>query len=136
MSLKLLQLLFILLSGATSISLGQTTNQSKQADTTAYAVVQVPPKFPGGPNALFQFIQSTSWYPVNLKKGHLTLMRLLVEKDGSISTMQITYTEVDDDLVAEARRIIKLMPKWIPGSQDGRLLRAYTSVPIRFVKAK
>ncbi|SFF31531.1 energy transducer TonB [Spirosoma endophyticum] len=136
MSLRFLQLLFIFLSGANSISLGQTINQPKQTDTTAYAVVQVPPKFPGGPDAMFQFIQSTSRYPVNLKKGPLTWVKLLVEKDGSISNVQVTYTEVDDKLVSEAKRVVELMPKWTPGSQDGRLLRAYTSIPIRFVKAQ
>ncbi len=136
MSLRFFQLLFILLSGANSVSLGQTINQSTQADTTAYAVVQVPPEFPGGPDAMFQFIQSTSRYPDNLKKGPLTLVKLLVEKDGSISNVQVTYTEVDDDLVSEAKRVVKIMPKWTPSSQDGRLLRAYISIPIRFVKAK
>jgi protein TonB len=136
MSVRLLQLLFILLLGARSISLGQTNNQNKQVDTTAYFVVQVPPKFPGGPDAMFQFIQSTSRYPVNSKKGSLTIVKILVEKDGSISNMQVNYTEADDDLVSEAKRIVKLMPKWIPGSQDGQILRAYTAFPIRFVKAK
>ena len=136
MSTRFFRLLIILLSGTTSISLGQATSQTQSVDTTAYAVVQVPPKFSGGPDALFHFIQSTSRYPVNLKKGFLTLVRILVEKDGSISDVQITYAEVDDRFVSEARRIVKMMPKWVPGSQDGRLLRAYTSVQIRFANAK
>lgn len=128
-------MLFILLLRANSISLAQTSSQVRSADTTAYAVVQVPPTFPGGADALLRFIQSTSRYAVDPKKGPLTLIRLLVEKDGSISTVQVTYTEGDETLATEAKRVVKQMPSWIPASQDGRLLRAYTVIPIRFVKA-
>jgi len=142
MSTGLFQPLFILPLVATvsvfahTTSLGQTNNQHRQADTTAYAVVQVPPEFPGGPDAMFQFIQSTSLYPISLTKGSLMVVRLLVEKDGSISNVQITHADVANELIVEAKRIINRMPKWKPGSQDGQLLRAYTSVPIRFLKAK
>ncbi|WP_461132432.1 energy transducer TonB [Spirosoma lituiforme] len=142
MSTGFFQPLFILPLVATvsvfthTTGLGQTNNQHRQVDTTAYAVVQVPPEFPGGPDAMFQFIQSTSLYPISLTKGSLMVVRLLVEKDGSISNVQITHADVANELIVEAKRIINRMPKWKPGSQDGQLLRAYTSVPIRFLKAK
>ncbi len=136
MSQPCLPLLFILLLGANSISLAQTSRQVQPADTTAYAVVQVPPTFPGGPDALLRFIQSTSRYTVDPKKGPLTLVRLLVEKDGTISTVQVIYSEGDETLAAEAKRVVKQMPNWTPASQDGRLLRAYMVIPIRFTKAK
>ena len=142
MGIQLLQLLLVLRSisastdSSSSYRLHEITNQSKQVDTTVYSVVQVPPKFPGGNEALLQFIQSASQYPVNLKKGSLVQLRLLIEKDGSISSVQVAYADVDDKLIEEAKRIAKLMPKWIAGSQDGRLLRVYTLVPIRFLSTK
>ena len=142
MSIKFLQTLFPLLLVATvsifshNTTLGQTNSQSQQVDTTAYMVVQVPPQFPGGSQAMFQFIQSASYYPLNPKKGLLVQLKLLVEKDGSISSVKAIYAEANDEFVKEAMRIIKTMPKWIPGSHDGRLLRAYTIISIRFTNAK
>lgn len=109
---------------------------SIQFDTTVYMVVEVPPKFPGGNEAMFEFIRSASQYPVNFKKGSLVQLKLLIEKDGSISSVQVGYTNADDKLIQEAKRIVKTMPSWIPGSQDGRLLRVYALVPIRFIDTK
>lgn len=142
MSIRFLRPLFILLLVATisvfsnNTSLGQISSQPKQVDTTAYMIVQVPPQFPGGSQAMFRFIQSASYYPLNPKKGLLVQLKLLVEKDGSISSVQAVYIEATDEFVREAKRIIKTMPKWIPGSQDGRLLRAYTIIPVRFPNTK
>ncbi len=85
---------------------------------------------------MFEFVQSTSRYPVNLKKGSLVQLKLLIEKDGSISSVQVGYTNANDELIQEAKRIVKMMPKWIPGSQDGQLLRVYALVPIRFMSGK
>lgn len=140
MSVICLRPLFVLLSGviiiaySDNLAFGQMDDQTRLLDTTTYSVVQVPPKFPGGPNVMFQFIQSASRYPVISKRGSLVVVRLLIEKDGTISNVQVSYDDVDDAFVSEAKRIVNMMPKWIPGSQDGRLLRTYTWVPIRFVK--
>jgi protein TonB len=142
MSTEFLQSLLILflIGIATTISHGtnleEIASQSTQIDTTVYMVVQVPPKFPGGNEAMFQFIQSASQYSVSSKKGLLVQLKLLIEKDGSISSVQVAYADVADELIQEARRIAKMMPKWIPGSQDGRLLRVYALVPIRFIDVK
>jgi protein TonB len=106
------------------------------SDTTVYRIVQVPPALVGGNTAMQQYIQSTSRYPVSLKKGPLVQLRLLIEKDGSVSKVKAAYTEVDDKYVQEAKRVVETMPNWVPGSQDGRPLRSYTLISIRFVDAK
>lgn len=101
-------------------------------DTTVYMIVQEPPAFVGGNEAMFRFILASSKYPVSLKKGPLVQLRLLIEKDGSISEVKTIYADVSEEFVQEANRIVKTMPTWMPGSQDGQLLRAYAIVPIRF----
>jgi protein TonB len=106
------------------------------SDTTVYMIVQVLPAFVGGNAAMQQYIQSTSRYPVSSKKGPLVQLRLLIEKDGSVSQVKTVYTEVDDKYVQEAKRVLETMPNWVPGSQDGRPLRSYFLVPIRFTDAK
>lgn len=132
--------IFLLIASAVVCSYnnspGQINSQYNQIDTTAYVVIQVPPAFPGGNNAMFEFIQSASQYPVNLKKGLLIQLKLLIEKDGSISSVQVDHSSVADELIQEAVRIAKMMPKWTPGSQNGQVLRVYALVPIRFISAK
>ncbi|WP_373513379.1 energy transducer TonB [Persicitalea sp.] len=135
----LLPLLLLLSISAVVISshgqgLEEMATQSRQDDTTVYTVVE---KAPGDKESMFQFIQSASKYPVSPKKGSMVQIRLLIEKDGSISRVQVSYTDpnTNDDLVREALRIAKTMPNWIPGSQDGRPLRILTIFPIRFVKS-
>ncbi len=139
-TIYLLQLLLLLSIGTASISsygqnLEEVTTQSYQGDTTVFTIVEVAPEFPGGKEAMFQFIQSASKYPVSPKDGIMVSIKLLIEKDGSISRVQVFHADPDanDDLAREAVRIAKTMPKWIPGSQDGRPLRVLTVFPMRFV---
>lgn len=54
-----------------------------------------------------------------------------MEKDGSISNVEVNRS-VDPDLDNEAMRVIKSMPKWNPGKQNGTVVRAYYNVPVTF----
>ena len=140
MKTKFMQPLLLLFSvGTVIVSLAgyrpkQAAKCSSQTDTTVYTIVEVAPEFPGGREAMFQFIQSASKYPVSPKNGAMVQIRLLIEKDGSISRVQVAHTDpnANDNLIQEAVRIAKTMPKWTPGSQDGRPLRVLTIFPIRF----
>ncbi|QKZ13535.1 energy transducer TonB [Spirosoma sp. KUDC1026] len=137
--MKFLLALAFIGATVTALSATQARGQSGRpmpSDTTVYMIVQEPPAFVGGKEALFQFIQANSKYPVNSKKGPLVQLRLLIEKDGSVSEVKTIYTDVSEELTQEANRIGRTMPRWIPGSQDGRLLRAYAVVPIRFTNGK
>ncbi|GAB3754363.1 hypothetical protein [Spirosoma pomorum] len=116
------------------VKIAKKGNDQTLSDTTVYRIVQVPPAFVGGNTAMQQYIQSTSRYPVSLKKGPLVQIRLLIEKDGSVSEVKAAYTEVDDKYVQEAKRVVETMLNWVPGSQAGRPLR-YT-LWSRFADAK
>jgi hypothetical protein len=121
--------------------INQGSNPNQGSDTTAYFIVQVPPEFTGGNEALLRFIQSTasSNYPISAKKGkgtYTVFLKLLIEKDGSISNLSVQNADTREEYIREGKRIARSMPKWKPGSQDGRLLRAYTVVPIHFIIEK
>lgn len=92
------------------------------------------PKFPGGENALAQFIGKNLRYPAFAKengiKGLVTLS-FIVEKDGSISDIQVVRSPYED-LTREAERIVRLMPNWNPGIQNGIIERMRTSLTITF----
>jgi periplasmic protein TonB len=111
-----------------------------QTDTTKYTVVQVRPEFSGGIVGLKGFIKRNSKIPVvsKLKKRTVTVhLKLLVEKDGRISAAEVVGAgnvkeRNQEKYVREARRLALNMPKWRPGSQDGKRLRTYALVTILF----
>lgn len=103
-------------------------------DDKVYDVVEQMPTFPGGPAALMQYISNNTRYPAVAKEngiqGRVTV-QFIVEKDGSISDV-ITMKSVDPSLDREAMRIVKGMPKWIPGRSNGSPVRVKYFVPVVF----
>ena len=59
------------------------------------------------------------------------VVNFIVEKDGAVSNVKVVRS-VTPTLDAEAVRVIKAMPKWVPGKQDGKLVRVKYNVPVSF----
>lgn len=80
------------------------------------------PSFPGGTNALNTFILSNLKYPVWAQEKGIqgrVVVKFIVEKDGSISNVEVDRS-VSPSLDNEAMRVVKAMPKWIPGQINGK----------------
>lgn len=96
--------------------------------------VDLIPSFPGGTNALNTFIASNLKYPpvagANGIQGRV-IVKFIVEKDGSISNVEVNRS-VDPDLDNEAMRVVKAMPKWIPGQINGKAVKVECSLPFVF----
>ena len=96
--------------------------------------VDLIPSFPGGTNALNTFIASNLKYPpvaeANGIQGRV-VVKFIVEKDGSISNVEVDRS-VDPDLDNEAMRVVKAMPKWIPGQINGKAVKVECSHPFVF----
>ena len=136
-------LTILILVSATLFCSAQTG--SKKATTTSddqpYVLATKMPEFAeGGSQGMIEFIQEHLEYPEIEKKADIQgtiMMQFIVEKDGSLSDIKaIKSVPNGDNLVKEATRVIKLMPKWKPGMQDGHLVRVYKNVPFYFVLAK
>jgi len=115
--------------------------QAGAADDKPYVLATKMPEFPqGGSQGMIEFIQEHLEYPEAEKKADIQgtiMMQFIVEKDGSLSDIKaIQSVPNGDNLVKEATRVIKLMPKWKPGMQDGQNVRVYKNVPFYFVLAK
>lgn len=99
-----------------------------------FTVVEEQPTFPGGAEALVNFIKENLRYPAACVKdsieGRVTLS-FIVEKDGTISTIE-PMRSPNEDLTAEAIRVVAAMPKWIPGKQRGQAVRVKYVIPITF----
>lgn len=99
-----------------------------------YDVVEKMPEFPGGKEALKSYVASSINYPAEVEKAGIqgrVHAAFIVEKDGSVTGARIIRT-VDPLLDAEAMRIIRNMPKWTPGMQDGKPVRVKYLVPVNF----
>lgn len=105
------------------------------ADDEIYEVVENMPRFPnGGMQALMQYLNENIRYPEAATKagvqGRVTV-QFIVDKDGSIDDVKILRS-VNPDLDAEAIRVIKMMPRWEPGTHKGKPVRVKYTVPVMF----
>lgn len=106
----------------------------ESSDDRVYDVVEQMPSYPGGPAALMQYLNNNIRYPESAKangiQGRVTV-QFVVEKDGRISEVR-TMRSANAALDREAERIVRSMPKWIPGRQDGSPVRVKYFVPVVF----
>ena len=90
--------------------------------------------YPGGNEALAQFLCENLKYPAECEaagiKGRV-LVQFVVTSEGDIAN-PIIEKSVDPRLDAEALRVIKLMPKWIPAEKDGKKIAVKYHAPINF----
>ena len=110
-----------------------------QSDDDPYVLVTKMPEFPGGSDAMMDFITDNLDYPMAEKKANIQgtiMMQFIVERDGSLSEIKaIKSVDKGENLVKEATRVIKMMPKWKPGMQDLHTVRVYKNIPFYFVLA-
>ncbi|MCJ8291799.1 MAG: energy transducer TonB [Crocinitomicaceae bacterium] len=91
--------------------------------------------FPGGEKAMMKFISDNIKYPeVDKEMGTQgrVYVQFVVEKDGSLSNISI-MRGVSKTIDREAKRVIRLMPKWKPAEAAGKIVRCRSRLPITFV---
>ena len=107
-----------------------TEPQSKKV----YNSVEQMPEFPGGMAEMMKFLQQNIQYPANAAKNNVegrVILQFVVEKDGQIGEVKVVRS-VDPELDAEALRVVKSMPNFIPGRQDGKPVAVWYTIPISF----
>ena len=94
----------------------------------------VEPQFPGGVSALMAYLNKNVKYPVvaweNGVQGRV-IVSFVVDEDGAILDPKVARS-VDPSLDREAIRVVRKMPKWIPGMLDGKPFPVKFSVPVVF----
>ena len=127
-SLKVALMMLVLL-----FSFMTSTAQTKKNDMV-FDVVEVMPQFPGGQIAMLQYIMENMKYPKQAMKEGIqgrVAVSFIVEKDGSISDVKPVLS-VHPLLNKEAVRVVKSMPKWTPGKQNGKPVRVRFNLPVMF----
>ena len=129
---KLIILSLMALFGLTTVSAQKTVVAQK--NQKVFDVVEQMPEYPGGIQALFEYLSQNVKYPVdaeNQKVEGRVIATFVVETDGSISSIEVVKPAFPS-LDAEAIRVLSGMPKWTPGKQSGKEVRVKYTVPINF----
>lgn len=103
-------------------------------DNRLWQVVEEMPEFPGGMKKCMEYIQSEIHYPKAAKEAGVqgrVIVQVIIEKDGT-PTLARVVRHIHPELDAEAIRIIRNMPKWKPGRQNGVPKRVLYTLPIAF----
>lgn len=99
-----------------------------------HVIVEVMPQFPGGEAEMYRFISDNLKYPVvdqEIGTQGRVIVRFVVSKTGEISNLEL-LKGISPTCDKEAMRVIKSMPKWIPGKQSGNPVQVYYIIPIVF----
>lgn len=97
-------------------------------------VVEQMPQFPGGDAEMMKYLYGAIKYPTIAAENGIqgrVVIRFVVGKDGVVSDVQVVRP-LDPSLDKEAVRVVKTMPKWIPGKQNGRNVAVYYTLPVTF----
>ncbi len=116
---------------AAAVTMNVVEEEQNATDDKVFDVVENMPEFNGGMGALMQYLSDNIRYPEEKDIQGRVIVRFVVGKDGSISNAQVVKS-LHPSFDAEALRIINNMPKWIPGTQNGKPVNVKYVVPINF----
>ena len=106
----------------------------EELDAMDREVVEQLPEFPGGAVALMKWLTQNLRYPDAARRRKLqgrVVTQFIVNADGSLSDLKVVEP-VDPQLDREALRVLRMMPAWKAGNQDGKPCRTMVCIPIVF----
>jgi periplasmic protein TonB len=106
-----------------------------ETDEGIFKSVEQMPMFPGGEEALRKYLMRNMETPDELEEGSQkrVVVRFVVDKDGTISACAVMQS-AGDAYDQEVLRVVKHMPKWKPGIQNGRPVPVYFTLPVVFAR--
>ncbi|HNX42814.1 MAG TPA: TonB family protein [Bacteroidales bacterium] len=115
----------------------QTQVVEEEEEEKPFIVVEQIPEFPGGVSSMNKFLKDNIRYPQIARESGITgtvFTTFVVSKTGKISDVKI-LRGIGGGCDEEAIRVIKAMPAWIPGKQNGRAVPVQFNLPIKFTLA-
>jgi protein TonB len=107
---------------------------TQAADDQVFDIVEQKPTYPGGAQALYSWIADHMHYPVIAMENGIAgrvVCQFIVGSDGTIRDVKVVHS-LDPYCDKEALRVISIMPKWIPGKQNGKAVAVRYSIPVIF----
>jgi len=108
--------------------------EPKHEENKIFTAVEQPPTFPGGEAALLKYISDHIRYPAAAQENNIqgrVVVQFVVTKDGSVGQVKVVRGK-DPDLDKEAQRVVKTLPKFIPGKMNGNAVNVWYTLPINF----
>lgn len=96
--------------------------------------VEKQPEFPGGQEGLYKYLAENVKYPEAAKtnnKSGMAALTFVIEKDGTVSTVNV-IRDPGMGMGDEAKRVVSVMPKWLPAEMKGKPVRVKFTLPVRF----
>ncbi|MBR1787306.1 MAG: energy transducer TonB [Paludibacteraceae bacterium] len=113
----------------------ETIVEEEEDDQEIFVFVEKQPEFPGGTKALMKYLSENIKYPAIARENGISgkvICTFVVNKDGSIVDVEVVRSSGESSLDKEAVRVIKSMPKWSPGEQRNKPVRARFNLPVSF----
>jgi len=112
----------------------EINSADQNKDKEIYTIVENMPSFPGGDEARSRFLAENIFYPKLAAQNGIegtVVVQFVIEKDGSVTNVQI-MRGIGGGCDMESERVVKLMPKWIPGTQAGKAVRVKFNMPMEY----
>jgi TonB family protein len=118
--------------GMTKMAAASETEMTEESQI--FMVVEQMPEFPGGEEALYKYLAGNITYPQSAKESGIqgrVYVTFVVERDGTISDVRV-LRGIGGGCDEEAIRVVKAMPKWMPGKQRSKPVRVQYNLPVKF----
>lgn len=125
-----------------NFKLDESAATAKKTDEKIYETPETMPEYVGGMDAMIKYLQENITVPekymdMDTKATYRVMVKFVVDKDGSITEVEPVKPEPSKkDLNDEAVRVVKGMPKWKPGTQDGKPVRVRYILPVTYKLGK
>lgn len=112
----------------------QADEETKPQSKKVYESVEQMPEFPGGIAAMMRYLSENIKYPPEAAKNNIegrVIVQFIIDETGQVGEVKVVRP-VSDELDAEAVRVVKTLPKFEPGRQDGEAVSVWYTLPINF----
>jgi TonB family protein len=110
------------------------TQEKPKAEEPVFKVVESMPSYPGGQEAMINFLASNIKYPEEARTKGIqgtVFITFVIETDGSVTHVEM-LRGIGGGCDEEGVRVVSSMPRWTPGKQKGNLVRVQFNLPIKF----
>jgi protein TonB len=112
------------------------STKSIHKDSTAHAFAEEMPVFNGTQDGFMEYLKNNIKYPPGARKDGkqgTVYVKFIVERNGSISDIQVVKSSGTEELDNEAIRVLNEMPpNWTPGKMNGKAVRVTLTQPVKF----
>ena len=114
--------------------LSKGSKGTNETNDDVYRSVDQMPQFPGGEAALMEYLRANIQYPNNAAQMNIqgrVVVQFVVEKTGEVGEVKVVRS-VSEELDKEAIRVCRTLPKFIPGTINGKAVRVWYTLPVNF----